>query len=141
MKWPDNLCKRVALVTVAQRSAVSPLLESKPSLIKHLTVLHSDIFWMYTFIKLMSRCCRIFVVFREQCLCTLKIFLFLSICKKNIGTISLCAYYGTKMLLDATLPNTAKYLKFDSNSDLLFSTYICVKNYICDHRWLHWFNV
>ena len=38
---------------------------------------------------------------------------------------------GTKTLLDATLLNTAKYLKFDSNSHLLFSAYISVKNYIC----------
>ena len=54
--------------------------------------------------------------------------------EKNIGRISLCTYYGTKMLLDVTLLNTAKYPKFDSNSHLLFSTYIYVKNYICDHR-------
>ena len=57
MKRPDNLRKRIAFVTVVQRSAVSPLVESKPGLIKHLAVLHQDVFWAYPFLKLMSGWC------------------------------------------------------------------------------------
>ena len=41
---------------------------------------------------------------------------------------------GTKTLLDATLLNIAKYLKFDLNSHLLFSAYISVKIYFCHHQ-------
>ena len=43
MKWADNLRKQVTFATVIKRSAVNPLVGSKPSLINHLTVPHPDI--------------------------------------------------------------------------------------------------
>ena len=43
MKWADNLRKQVTFATVIKRSAVNPLVESKPSLINHSTVPHPDI--------------------------------------------------------------------------------------------------
>ena len=93
MKWPDNLCKQVAFVTVDQRIAVRPLVGSKSSLIKYFIVPYPDILWAYSFSRLMSGWCsdtqplplpcsapfRMFDTFREKYLCTLKRFLFLSI--------------------------------------------------------------
>ena len=44
MRQPEKLHKQVALVDVVQRNALSPLVGSKPSLIKHLAVSHPDAF-------------------------------------------------------------------------------------------------
>ena len=48
MKLPGNLHKGLPL-ELFQRSAVNSLVGSQPSLIKHVTVLHSDFFSMYPF--------------------------------------------------------------------------------------------
>ena len=85
MNRPDIFRERVAFVTVVQRSAVSPLVRSKSSFIKHTTVPHPDVFWAYHFLKLMrgwysntlSVPFRTLDAFREEHLCNLKRFLLL----------------------------------------------------------------
>ena len=47
MKCPDNLHKQVTFGVVVQSSALDPLVGSKPSPIKHLTVTNPDNFWTY----------------------------------------------------------------------------------------------
>ena len=54
MKWLNNWYKRIAFAVVVQSSTVNPLVGSKPSLIKHLTVPHPDVLWAYRFLKFVS---------------------------------------------------------------------------------------
>ena len=47
MKCPDNLHKQVTFGVVVQSSTLNPLVGSKPSPIKHLTVTNPENFWTY----------------------------------------------------------------------------------------------
>ena len=64
MKLPGNLHKGLPL-ELFQRSAVNSLVGSQPSLIKHVTVLHSDFFWAYPFLKLLSGC-ELFIIWSNR---------------------------------------------------------------------------
>ena len=78
MKCPDNLLKQVTFGVVVQSSALNPLVGSKPSPIKHLTVTNPDNFWTYQWF---SDIHPPFDALPEEYLCALKILLSWSICR------------------------------------------------------------
>ena len=173
MTWPGNLRKWVVSVTVVQRSEVSPMVESKPSLINFLTVPHPDAFlsipivefneWMvqrYPPLPRFSTPFRLLDAFRKEHMCTLKRFLFLSICRffhlvfpsnrhgVNVGRISWAFFSGTRTVEIILKHFWMRHCLIQLNTWSLiqivtyfFSAYISAKNCICRHQWLQWFNV